>query len=74
MTTKVDAQGRKSINIEPHYCGLYAKAVAEVKHLVPKEQGQEFIVMMLEFGGRMYNHYKCEDCECRCEGCYASTI
>ena len=72
MTSKVDTQACESINIEPHYCGLFAKAVAEVRHLVPKERGQEFIAMMLEFGGRMYNHYRCEDCVCRCEDCNVS--
>tara|TARA_Y100000310_G_C20553396_1_gene749285 strand:+ start:560 stop:784 length:225 start_codon:yes stop_codon:yes gene_type:complete len=59
----IDKDGKeyKYINLEPHWCGMYANAVAQVKAVVAKEDMRDFIVEMLEFGGRLYKP-RCEDC------------
>ena len=40
---------------------MYSNAVAQVKAVVAKEDMRDFIVEMLEFGGRLYKPH-CEDC------------
>jgi hypothetical protein len=41
-----------SINIEPHWQGLFLYAIAIVKAEVPIGQGQGVVVEMLEYGAR----------------------
>lgn len=63
VKTGIDKDGKKYeyINLEPHWCNMYSNAVAQVKAVVAKEDMRDFIVEMLEFGGRLYKPH-CEDC------------
>tara|TARA_R100000664_G_C2754150_1_gene141691 strand:+ start:1659 stop:1844 length:186 start_codon:yes stop_codon:yes gene_type:complete len=43
----------KEINCEPNWQGMFDFAIAIVKTNVPKDQGKETVVEMLEFGKRL---------------------
>ena len=52
----------KFINLEPHYCRVFDKAVDQVKKYLPVREGRALVVEMLEFGQRLNAHYHCKDC------------
>ena len=59
---RTDDQGRKYVNLEPHYCGVFNTAIDQVKKYLPVQEGRALVVEMLEFGQRLNAHYHCKDC------------
>jgi len=51
----------EAIDLTPEWSGLFRYAVAVIKAELPKEKGQEFVIEMLEFGGRLYREMEIRD-------------
>ena len=47
----------KSINVEPNWEVMFQNAAIQVKAVVAKDDMRDFIVEMLEFGGRLYETF-----------------
>ena len=44
----------KSVRLEPDWVNMFRYATQMIKDRVPEDQGREFLVLMMEFGGRLY--------------------
>ena len=50
----------KTMNVEPAWNSMFGLAVQVVKDGLPKDKGRDFVVEMLEFGGRLNeSHEEC---------------
>lgn len=58
---KINEDGQKFINLEPHWCAMFDLAVRQVKSILDEEEGRAFILEMLEFGKRLNEPY-CKEC------------
>ena len=59
---RADDQGRKYVNLQPHYCRVFDKAVDQVTKYLPVQEGRALVVEMLEFGKRLNATYHCKEC------------
>lgn len=64
VQTGIDKDGReyRYINLEPHYCNVFDKAVDQVTKYLPVQEGRALVVEMLEFGKRLNATYHCKEC------------
>ena len=46
---------RKSIVVEPEWGGMFRYAIQMIKDVVPQDRGREFLILMMEFGERLYD-------------------
>ena len=44
---RADDQGRKYVNLQPHYCRVFDKAVDQVTKYLPVQEGRALVVEML---------------------------
>ena len=45
------------IDVSPNWPSMFANAVHQIKAIVPESDGQAWLVMMMEFGGRLERFY-----------------
>ena len=45
------------IDVSPNWPTMFANAVHQIKAIVPESDGQAWLVMMMEFGGRLERFY-----------------